>query len=163
MAIVAARTRYLRDHPNTKFEDLVIYTTSQTHSLGAKAGVVLGLQVRVIDVAHDDQFALRGKSLRDALEEDARIGRKPFILGNASSHKYLFSSLNVLLTSCNCRNHLIRCTRQHPRNNGSWYGRLHIFMCPYSLLTNRILVSKRSSVALGTCRCGMGGHCIVLS
>ena len=121
MAIVAARTRYLKDHLDTKFEDLIIYTTSQTHSLGAKGGVVLGLQVRVIDVAHDDQFALRGKSLRDALEEDARIGRKPFILGNALSHRHLFSSLNLLLTSCNCWNHLVRCSRQHARNNGSRY------------------------------------------
>ncbi|KAF8803201.1 hypothetical protein BYT27DRAFT_7226075 [Phlegmacium glaucopus] len=80
VAVVAARTRYQKDHPDVKLEDLVIYTTSQTHSLGSKAGVVLGLQVRVIDVAHDDQFALRGKSLRDALEEDAKIGRKPFLL-----------------------------------------------------------------------------------
>jgi len=36
--------------------------------------------VRALDVVYDDQFALRGKTLRDALEEDARIGRKPFIL-----------------------------------------------------------------------------------
>ena len=82
MAIVAARSLYQREHPDTKLEDLVIYTTTQTHSLGSKAGLVLGLQVRAIDVTYDDQFALRGKALRDALEEDAKIGRKPFVLGN---------------------------------------------------------------------------------
>ena len=82
MAIVAARSLYQREHPGTKLEDLVIYTTTQTHSLGSKAGLVLGLQVRAIEVSPDDQFALRGKALRDALEGDAKIGRKPFILGN---------------------------------------------------------------------------------
>ena len=55
---------------------------------------MLGLQVRTIDVAYDDQFALRGKALRDALEEDARIGHKPFILGNVFSQRYSFSSPN---------------------------------------------------------------------
>lgn len=82
VAIVAARSLYQRDHPDAKLEDLIIYTTTQTHSLGSKAGLVLGLQVRAIDVVYDDQFALRGKALRNALEEDARIGRKPFILSN---------------------------------------------------------------------------------
>jgi len=80
VAIVAARSLYQRDHPDVKLEDMVIYTTTQTHSLGSKAGLVLGLQVRAIEVEYNDQFALRGKALRDALEEDAKIGRKPFIL-----------------------------------------------------------------------------------
>ena len=79
--------------PISKLEDLVIYTTTQTHSLGSKAGLVLGLQVRAIDVAYDG-FALRGKALREALEEDARIGRKPFILGNSFTLEYSFSPLN---------------------------------------------------------------------
>jgi len=80
VAIVAARSLYQRNHPDAKLEDLVIYATTQTHSLASKAGLVLGLHVRAIDVTSDDQFALRGKALRDALEEDAKIGRKPFIL-----------------------------------------------------------------------------------
>ena len=80
MAIVAARSLYIRDHPETKLEDLVIYTTTQTHSLGSKAGLVLGIQVRSIEVSHDDQLALRGEALRDALEEDIKNGLKPFIL-----------------------------------------------------------------------------------
>lgn len=63
-------------------EDLVIYTTTQTHSLGAKAGLVLGLQVRALDVKVEEELSLRARTLRDALEEDAKIGRKPFILSN---------------------------------------------------------------------------------
>ena len=82
MAIVAARSLYKRNHPDTKLEDLAIYTTTQTHSLGSKAGLVLGIQVRAIEVSHDDQLGLRGEALRDALEEDAKIGLKPFILSN---------------------------------------------------------------------------------
>ena len=61
-------------------EDLVIYTTSQTHSLGAKAGLILGLQVRSLDVKLEDELALRGGVLRAALEEDVGRGRRPFIL-----------------------------------------------------------------------------------
>src|SRR5882762_8462154 len=82
VAIVAARSSYIRDHPDTKVEDLVIYTTSQTHSLGSKAGLVLGIQVRAIEVSHDDRFALRGDALCNALEEDLKNGLKPFILSN---------------------------------------------------------------------------------
>jgi len=41
---------------------------------------VLGIQVRAIEVSHDDQLALRGEALREALEEDIKNGLKPFIL-----------------------------------------------------------------------------------
>jgi aromatic-L-amino-acid decarboxylase len=75
---------YLRNHPETRLEDLVIYTTSQTHSLGAKAGLVLGLSTRALDVSSDDNFGLRGKTLQLALEEDEHAGRKPFILSWSS-------------------------------------------------------------------------------
>ncbi|KAF8198043.1 pyridoxal phosphate-dependent transferase, partial [Pholiota molesta] len=80
IAVVAARSLYQRNHPDAKMEDLVIYTTSQTHSLGAKAALVLGLQIRSLDVKAEDNFALRGEGLRHALQEDEKLGRKPFIL-----------------------------------------------------------------------------------
>ncbi|RXW21325.1 hypothetical protein EST38_g4541 [Candolleomyces aberdarensis] len=80
VAVVAARSRFQRDHPDTKVEDMVIYATTQTHSLAKKAAIVLSLQVRSIEVKSEDQYALRGDSLRAALEEDAKLGRKPFIL-----------------------------------------------------------------------------------
>ena len=112
MAIVAARTLYQRDHPDTKVEDMVIYTTTQTHSLGSKAGLVLGIQVRAIEVSHDDQLGLRGEALRDALVEDYKIGLKPFILSNVFFIFEVHSTLlTFILTSCNCWNHLFRCSR----------------------------------------------------
>ncbi|KAK0194309.1 pyridoxal phosphate-dependent transferase [Armillaria mellea] len=80
IAIVAARASYQRKFPDTKLEDLVIYVTSQTHSLGIKAGMVLGLTVRVLDVHSDDNYSLRDDTLSSALEQDARAGKKPFIL-----------------------------------------------------------------------------------
>ncbi|KAF9002337.1 pyridoxal phosphate-dependent transferase [Cyathus striatus] len=80
VSIVAARSAYQRDHPDVKLENLIIYTTTQTHSLGLKSGIVLGLQVRSLDVTSEDQFSLRGDTLREALVEDIGNGKIPFIL-----------------------------------------------------------------------------------
>lgn len=80
VAIVAARSRYQRLHPDVPFKDLIIYTTTQTHSLGLKAGLILGIGVRAIEVDAHDKYALRGSTLRKALEEDAAVGKHPFIL-----------------------------------------------------------------------------------
>ncbi|KAH7921280.1 hypothetical protein BV22DRAFT_1198315 [Leucogyrophana mollusca] len=80
VAVVAARARYLSQHPEVSMEELVIYTTTQTHSLGKKAGLVLGLSVRALEVSFQDNFGLRGEALRKALEEDGAVGRKPFVL-----------------------------------------------------------------------------------
>ncbi|KAF8638057.1 hypothetical protein AX16_010689 [Volvariella volvacea WC 439] len=80
IAVVAARSLYTRRHPDAKLDKLVIYTTTQTHSLGLKAGLVLGLEVRALEVATEDRFSLRGDTLRQALEEDLAAGKKPFIL-----------------------------------------------------------------------------------
>lgn len=77
---VAARSQYTRRHPGTKLEDLVLYVTSQTHSLGLKASLVLGLRCRVLDVTPEDEYALRGGTLRAALEEDVARGKCPFFL-----------------------------------------------------------------------------------
>lgn len=81
--MVAARSKFQRERPEVKIEDLVIYTTTQTHSIGLKAGLVLGLTVRALDITPTDQFSLRGETLRAALEEDERNGRKPFILSKS--------------------------------------------------------------------------------
>ena len=86
MAVVAARSRYQREHPGAKAEELVIYTTTQTHSLGLKAGLVLGLSVRALEVTFEDRFSLRGDTLRRALEEDERGGKKPFVLSKLLFH-----------------------------------------------------------------------------
>ncbi|THH26478.1 hypothetical protein EUX98_g7714 [Antrodiella citrinella] len=80
VAVVAARVKYLRDHPDVKQENLVLYTTTQTHSLGLKGGRVLGLTCRALEVRAEDNFALRGFTLRDALQQDHKRGKHPFII-----------------------------------------------------------------------------------
>ena len=92
--VVAARTLYLKDYPDTNLEDLVIYTTTQTHSVGSKAALVLGLQIRSIEVKTEDQFSLRLDALRNALEDDGKIGRKPFILSEAFNNSLGPNKLN---------------------------------------------------------------------
>ena len=79
VAIVAARSLYLRANPDVDINNLVIYTTTQTHSLGAKAGLVLGLKCRALEVESEDRFALRGDALQKALAEDQKAGKHPFI------------------------------------------------------------------------------------
>lgn len=95
--MVAARSRYTRKHPDTDLSQLVIYTTSQTHSLGAKAALVLGLSVRALDVKFEDELALTGESLRAAFEEDTAAGRRPFILSTCSAIEVAVSSPEQLL------------------------------------------------------------------
>jgi hypothetical protein len=58
----------------------VIYCTTQTHSLGRKAGLVLGLSVTSLPVYAKDEFGLRGATLEAALAEDLKNGKKPFAL-----------------------------------------------------------------------------------
>jgi aromatic-L-amino-acid decarboxylase len=84
IATVAARERFLALPAHTQsppsLDSLVLYVTTQTHSLGLKAGRVLGLRVRALEVRSEDQYALRGDVLREALEEDKKAGRCPFLL-----------------------------------------------------------------------------------
>ncbi|KAH9967310.1 pyridoxal phosphate-dependent transferase [Russula dissimulans] len=82
-AIVAARTRYLNARPDTALESLVIYVTTQTHSLGVKAAMILGLRVRALDVdatVITDNIGLTGEVLRAAVKEDRARGLHPFVL-----------------------------------------------------------------------------------
>ncbi|KAH8116459.1 pyridoxal phosphate-dependent transferase [Phellopilus nigrolimitatus] len=70
--LVAARVRHTDAHPDVELGALVLYTTTQTHSLGAKAARVLGLRVRALEVRVVNQLALRGATLRAALDEDKK-------------------------------------------------------------------------------------------
>ena len=79
-----------------------IYTSTQTHSLGLKAGVILGLTVRALEVTKEDNFSLRGHTLRSALEEDKKKGLHPFILSSMihmlqREHSSYLSLLQLLL------------------------------------------------------------------
>ena len=70
----------MKMNPGAKLEDLVIYTTTQTHSLGTKAGLILGLDVRALEVRAEDEYALRGSTLKEALEADLARGKHPFVV-----------------------------------------------------------------------------------
>ncbi|KAN0064853.1 hypothetical protein ACQY0O_001910 [Thecaphora frezii] len=59
---------------------LVMYGTTQTHTVGSKAALILGLDFRALEVSADDGFGLRGETLRAAIEEDEAAGRIPFLL-----------------------------------------------------------------------------------
>lgn len=81
---IAARERFLRLHPSTPTSELVILGTNQTHSLGAKAALILGVEFVAIKTKAEDDWSLRG----DALEEELKLlegkGKKPFILRKGS-------------------------------------------------------------------------------
>ena len=83
VACIAARTWYLQKHPKAKHENLVVYGTTQTHSLGAKAALILGLQFRALEVRKEDRYALKGATLELALKEDHDAGREPFIISRS--------------------------------------------------------------------------------
>ena len=80
IAIVAARSRYTRRDPNVRLEDLLIYVTTETHSLGTKAALILGLSCRSLWVNPEDEYALRGETLNAAILEDKANGKHPFAL-----------------------------------------------------------------------------------
>jgi aromatic-L-amino-acid/L-tryptophan decarboxylase len=55
----------------------MVYCTTQTHSSGRKAGLVLGISVHAVPVSAEDNFAVRGHALKQAIEEDVKNGKKP--------------------------------------------------------------------------------------
>lgn len=59
---------------------MVILGTTQTHSLGAKAALILGFEFVAIETRAEDEWALRGEALEKALRELEEKGKKPFIL-----------------------------------------------------------------------------------
>lgn len=80
VSTVAARERYKRIRPDVPANKLVIYVTTQTHSLGLKCGRVLGLPVHCIPVRAEDNYSLRGQDLREAIVMDRAEGKHPFIM-----------------------------------------------------------------------------------
>ncbi|CCA69032.1 related to aromatic-L-amino-acid decarboxylase [Serendipita indica DSM 11827] len=89
LATVVARTNYTKLHPGVAMEKLVIYGTTQTHSLGAKAALILGVHFRALEVKAEDNFSLRGSTLQAALDEDREKGLHPYILMTAEPSIWL--------------------------------------------------------------------------
>lgn len=73
-------TNQAADWRGAKTSRLVLYGTSQTHSVAAKAALILGIPFRALKVFAKDDYALRGHTLRAAIEEDRAAGRHPFML-----------------------------------------------------------------------------------
>lgn len=80
ISIVAARTRYQSLYPDVPVDKLLIYVTTQTHSLGVKAGLILGLPVYAFPVRPEDNHSLRGEDLRETIEKDRAEGKHPFLI-----------------------------------------------------------------------------------
>lgn len=99
VATVAARSRCVRRHPNAAVDKLVLYTTTQTHSLGQKAGLILGVNVRALEVTAEDNYALRGTTLKRALEEDANAGLYPFILSMCYHEDWFISDEHIVVVA----------------------------------------------------------------
>lgn len=77
---VAARERYLRLHPEARLSDLVIVATTQTHSLAAKAALIVGLEFYAIETTKSHDWALTGGQLEGALSRFEAQGKRPFVL-----------------------------------------------------------------------------------
>ncbi|KAH8079900.1 putative aromatic-L-amino-acid decarboxylase [Filobasidium floriforme] len=67
----------IRDKYHSK---LVMYGSTQTHSIGIKAAKILGLKWRSLPTFKKDHYALTGETVRKALEEDEKKGLIPFML-----------------------------------------------------------------------------------
>ena len=95
LAIVAARSRYLSLYPDVTMDKLVIYVTTQTHSLGLKAGLVLGLPVHAFQVRAEDNYSLRGQDLRETIEMDRADGKHPFVMSEEHTLDDICYNLNL--------------------------------------------------------------------
>lgn len=73
-------------------EKFVMYGSTQTHSLGAKAALILGVPFRALPVKREDGYALRGDVLRAAVQEDIKNGLTPFCVGT-SLHSHAADTL----------------------------------------------------------------------
>ncbi|EIW65462.1 hypothetical protein TREMEDRAFT_70540 [Tremella mesenterica DSM 1558] len=61
-------------------QKLVMYGSTQTHSIAAKAARLLGLRFRAVHVTAADGYALRGDALREAIEADVATDLVPFFV-----------------------------------------------------------------------------------
>lgn len=57
-----------------------MYGSTQTHSIGSKSALLLGMPIRILPVKAEDGYALRGDVLQAAIEEDIRNGFTPFFV-----------------------------------------------------------------------------------
>lgn len=90
IAAIAARERAVRilqeskKYAGSSREELVstfvIYGSTQTHSLGAKAGLLLGIPFKALETKAEDNWALTGETVARAYEEDVASGLIPYMI-----------------------------------------------------------------------------------
>ncbi|XP_023323819.1 aromatic-L-amino-acid decarboxylase isoform X2 [Eurytemora carolleeae] len=77
VAILSARAERLkREEAKGKMDRLVAYCSAQAHSSVERAGMLAGIQMRLVEP--DENFSLRGDALNAAIEEDKEKGLIPF-------------------------------------------------------------------------------------
>lgn len=88
-------------HPSTPFSELVILATTQTHSLAAKAALILGLDFHAIETKQENDWALRGEDLEKELASLEAKGKKPFVLSAFDSDRSLLvAKLHIAESLC---------------------------------------------------------------
>jgi aromatic-L-amino-acid decarboxylase len=116
LAGIAARIRFQTARPDVPAEKLILYISSQTHSLGVKTAMLLGLKCRILQVLAEDDYSLRGSTLKAAYNEDRAAGLWPFCL---STRIGLFpleaQSYHPAVISCYGWNYFIGCCRSTRR------------------------------------------------
>ncbi|KAI9206318.1 pyridoxal phosphate-dependent transferase [Polychytrium aggregatum] len=78
VAMLAAKKRAMLRSEGLDERKLVAYVSSQSHSCGLKASMIIGVQCKVLDV--DADFALSGAIVRAQIEEDLKAGLVPFFI-----------------------------------------------------------------------------------
>lgn len=90
---------------------LVMYGTTQTHSLGAKAAVLLGLPFRAIETRRENEWAVTGAEVRAAIQEDEKNGLIPFVMS-----EWRLPMLRHCLTGPSSRHHGHNFYRRYRQN-----------------------------------------------
>ncbi|KAK3880492.1 hypothetical protein Pcinc_015013 [Petrolisthes cinctipes] len=81
VALLSAQSKKLKElghTPTTAHPQLVAYTSDQSHSSVERAGMLGGVLTRL--VTSDEQFAMRGPALRQAILADIKEGLIPFFV-----------------------------------------------------------------------------------
>lgn len=89
-------------------DKLVVYTTTETHSLGTKAALILGLPVYAISVRPEDNYSLRGQDLREVIANDKAEGKHPFVISKTESIFHVRRCSDISPSRYR-RNHIERC------------------------------------------------------
>lgn len=95
IAAIAARERAVRmllAKPESQWKSreeivsrMVMYGSTQTHSLGAKAGLILGIPFRALETTKQDNWALNAKTFEKVIKEDQEKGLIPFMLSELAA------------------------------------------------------------------------------